>query len=306
MRLGAIGGLAALGLVLTASLPAPPAAAQMETREGIALQNQILELQREIQGLQAQVQAEGNGGGYAAPTPYGQPQEGGGGGSDLVATLLSRVEQLQSAVRDLRGQVQDLTNQLQQQTAELGKRIDDLQFQVQNPGAASASGTAAAPGSSAQGTLSLHPPPPPPPRRRTAEAAPTAQAHGKRTPELDLRDGSAALRRHDYAAAERDARAVLANKLSPHAAEAQYVLAEALLGQKKYSQAAIAFDDSYNRSRKGPYAPNALVGLANSLIAINEKRAACDTIVKLRAEFPHESDDVRTRAASAARRAGCH
>lgn len=120
-----------------------------------------------------------------------------------------------------------------------------------------------------------------------------------------MQEGNAALARRDYPTAEQAAREVLANRTSPRAYDAQFLLAQALAGQRQFSQAAIAYDDSYNRSRKGVHAQDALLGLANSLAAINEKKAACDTLVKLRAEFPAPRADVREAAAAAGQRAGC-
>ncbi len=64
---------------------------------------------------------------------------------------------------------------------------------------------------------------------------------------------------------------------------------KSLSGQRQYAQAAIAFDDAYNSSRKGSHAQEALVGLASSLSAINEKKAACDTLARLRTDFPSAS-----------------
>ncbi|MGA9868862.1 MAG: tetratricopeptide repeat protein [Acetobacteraceae bacterium] len=292
MRRAAYKGILCLGLLAWGIVPA---AAQMETREGIALQNQILELQREIQVL-SQRGAGGGAPAYVAPYPQAAPP---GASSDIVTQLLTRVDALESAMRDLRGQVEQLSNQVQQQSAQLGKRIDDLQFKVQNPQAGSSAPTPGPPpAASASG-----PPPAPPPV--SASPGPPLSSSGPRTPELSLRHGDAALARHDYTTAEQDARAVLANRASPRAYDAQYLLAEALMGQRQYSQAAIAFDDAYNRQKKGPHAPDALLGLADSLIAINEKRAACDTLTKLRVEFPSARADLRDRAAQMGKRAAC-
>ena len=57
----------------------------------------------------------------------------------------------------------------------------------------------------------------------------------------------------------------------------------------------------------GSHAPDALLGLANSLIAINEKKAACDTLAKLRAEYPNPAAGSCAKPIAAARRqrAGC-
>ena len=121
-----------------------------------------------------------------------------------------------------------------------------------------------------------------------------------------MQEGNAALARRDYMAAEQAAREVLTGyRTSPRAYDAQFLLAQALAGQRQYSQAAIAYDDSYSRARKGAHAADALVGLASALAAINEKKAACDTLAKLRAEFPNPRPDLREATASIGQRAGC-
>jgi TolA-binding protein len=293
-----------------------PARAQVESREGIALQNQILDLRRQVQALQDQS------GGRGTPTylgrPAGQPSSG---GSDLVAQLLSRVDALEEQVRQLRGQIDETQNRVQRQGAELGKRIDDMAFQTQNPqGAAAAPPRQASP---PQGNLALLPPTPypgtaqpypgvpqpgPPAYPGVTQPDQPAQPAGpvRRTPELAMQEGNAALARRDYPAAEQAAREVLTgNRTSPRAYDAQFLLAQALMGERQYSQAAIAYDDTYNRSRKGQHAPDALIGLANSLIAINEKKAACDTLSKLRIEFPAPHPDIHDAATASAQRAGC-
>src|SRR5262249_27437310 len=135
---------------------------------------------------------------------------------------------------------------------------------------------------------------------------PQPMAPVRRTPELALQEGNAALARRDYASAEQAAHEVLTgSRASPRAYDAQFLLAQALMGQRQYSQAAIAYDDAYNRSRRGAHASDALLGLANALIAINEKKAACDTLVKLRAEYPTPRPDMHDGIVAAGQRAGC-
>jgi hypothetical protein len=48
------------------------------------------------------------------------------------------------------------------------------------------------------------------------------------------------------------------------------------------------------------------LGLASSLSAINEKKAACDTLTRLRTDFPQPRPDIAAGAAAAAQRSGCH
>jgi TolA-binding protein len=299
------------GVILCVSLP-PVARAQIESREGIALQNQILELRRDLQVLRDQGVRGGGGGGSTylgrGPQPLTPPVAGGGGGSDIVAQLLDRVQTLEDQVRQLRGQVDENTNTLQRQNADLSKQIGDLSFQLQNGGAGRPSSPAPlAPPAAGQGFAPSGPPPsslgtvpdtPPPSAPLTGPV--------RRTPELALQEGNAALARRDYPAAEAAAREVLSGaRASPRAADAQFMLAQALEGERNYPQAAIAFDDAYNRSRTGARAPDALLGLANSLTAIGEKKAACETLAKLAAEFPRARQDVRDRAAATRTRAGC-
>jgi TolA-binding protein len=223
-----------------------------------------------------------------APTYEAAPQSS--GGNDLVAQLLTRVDALEEQVRQLRGRIDETQNQTQRQGADLNKRIDDLAFQI-NPNGA---GGAAIPPSAGPGQAPNALPAAPPP------AAPV-----KRTPELTLQEGNAALARRDYAAAEAAAREVLSNRTSPRAYDAQLLLAQSLSGQKQYAQAAIAYDDAYNRSRKGPRAQDALLGLASSLSAINEKKASCDTLNRLRTDFPQLRPDIREGMAATSQKAGC-
>ncbi len=98
---------------------------------------------------------------------------------------------------------------------------------------------------------------------------------------------------------------MLSKRASPRAYDAQYLLAQSLAGQHQWSRAAIAYDDTYNRTPKGGHAQEALLGLANSLTAINEKRAACDTLTKLHTEFPRPRTELRDQISAASQRAGC-
>ncbi|MSP02828.1 MAG: hypothetical protein EXR07_17545 [Acetobacteraceae bacterium] len=128
---------------------------------------------------------------------------------------------------------------------------------------------------------------------------------GKRTPEMALQEGHAALARRDYAGAERAAREVMGNRASPRVYDGQFLLAQSLAGQKQFAQAAIAFDDSYNRAHKGRHAQDSLLGLASALTAINEKRAACDTLGRLRTEFAQVRADLQDTITKTNERAGC-
>ena len=119
-----------------------------------------------------------------------------------------------------------------------------------------------------------------------------------------MQEANAALARRDYPAAEAAAREVIA-KRGPRASDAQFVLAQSEMGERNYQQAAPDYYDAYNRSRTGPRAPDALLGVANALVALGDRPSACDALAKLRAEFPQPRPDIREAEAAARTRAAC-
>ena len=264
------------------------AAAQMDSREGIALQNQILELRRDLQALQAQR----GGPSYPPPLPV---VRGGSGGSEISAQLLDRVNSLEEEVRRLHGQVDEQANATRRSQDELAKQIADMNFRQQN------GGTGAGPGPG-PGT---YPGPGPGPGPKPLNGAALDGAPVRRPPELAMQEGNAALARRDYPMAEASAREVLANTRGPRSGDAQFLLAQALSGKRDYQGAAIAYDDAYTRAPRGARAPDALVGIAEALLALNDKGAACGSLEKMRAEFPSVRPDVREHVAALRGRAGC-
>ena len=121
-----------------------------------------------------------------------------------------------------------------------------------------------------------------------------------------MQEGNAALARRDYPGAEAAAREVLTKRTSPRAYDARLLLAQALSGERQYAQAAIAYDDAYKSGPKAAHAQDAMLGLANSLAAINEKKAACDTLTRLRTDFPQPRPDIAAGATATAQKTGCH
>lgn len=286
MKKSLLAGLSASALcLLFLAGPARAQDASVTSREGIALQNQILSLQNQVQQLQAsvqQVQASGGGGGGGSPAPA---ENGSGGG--LTTQLLQRVGTLEQQVRDLTGQLQQLQNQVDTQNAQINKQLGDITFQMQG----SSGGHSASGGSSSA-------PPPPSPAAPQAVAAPT--------PEALMQQGVLALHQGNFKTSEGIAREILVKfRKSPRAYDAQFLLAQSLQGQKRYQEAALAFDDTYNMNKKGSKAPSALLGLAATLGAINQKAAACDTLKTLHAQFPKPPGYLVQPIASAHKKLGC-
>lgn len=279
--------LAALASVpLLASLPA---AAQMDSREGIALQNQILELRRDLDAMRR----SGGGGGYAA-APVPAPSRGGGGApQELLQQLLSRVGDLEEQVRQLRGQLDVAQNDNRRLTEDVEKLRGDMDFRLQQ--LEGGGGRAAAP-RPPQGPAAAPAPAP----QATAPASP-----GPRTAERAIADGQAALGRQDYSGAEAAAREVLQGRPGPRAQDANLLLGQALLGKRQYQNAALAFNDAYNANRRSSRAPEALLGLANSFQGFGARREACDTLDQLGSEYTRMSPALSRQVADSRRRAQC-
>jgi TolA-binding protein len=295
----------------------PLAAAQgqpvVQSQEGIALENQILQLQQQVQQLQG---GGGNGGsalgGQAMPPPS---SSGGAPDGGMVASLLNRVDQLQSQVQQLSGEVDTLQNQVNTQHDATEKEIGDLKFQMSNGGAQNpgqgqqARGPAPAmlaPGRpqnlAAAGTLGRQGPP----QMQGVPNNPPLSAAAPTSPHALLHTAQHAYAQHDYAGAEAAARAILAHAgSSPEAYPAQFLLAQSLAAEGRPQDAAIAYDNAYNRNRAGAEAPASLLGLASSLAAIHQNEAACDTLSSLTSQFPSLPDGMASRVAAVRHRARC-
>ncbi len=260
----------------------------IQSQEGIALQNEILQLRQQVQQLQGNAGGSGSsmlGGSYAPPPAASSSAASKGAQGDLVAKLLTQVQQLQSQVQDLSGKLSVLQNQVNTQHDQTEKEIGDLKFQISN-------GASGAPASAP----SMPPPPPAP----SAKSAPAAH------PAATLKSAEDAYAKHDYASAAAQARAVVAqDKKGDEATHAQYLLAQALAAGGKPQDAAIAYDDAYNRDRAGPYAPHALLGLARSLADIHQNEAACDTLSSLNSQFPTPPKGLQPRIDAVSKQAHC-
>ncbi len=270
----------------------------IQSQEGIALQNEILQLQQQVQQLQGQ--GGGNGGsslgGGSAPSSSG----GGAGSNPLVASLLTQVQQLQQQVQTLNGQVSNLQHQVDTQHDQTEKEIGDLKFQMGNggaaaPGTAPTAGTPPQAANAPQGLAPAVPSAPPP----AAMAAPG-------DPKAALKAALDAYGKHDYASARTLAQGIVTNdKAAPEAYRAQYLVAQSYAAQGDSQNAAVAFYGTYNMNKNGTYAPRALLGLASSLSAIHQNQEACETISSLNSQFTNLSAGMQSDVAAVSKRANC-
>lgn len=302
---------------LLALLAAAPAFGQIESREGIALQNQIQELRRDIQALQGR----GGGGGSAlgAPTPLAPPSSSGqlaGGQQELLTRLLERVNALETEVRLLRGRSDETQNALSELKAAVEKNQADADFRLQElegggarrpaqpaqrqpaaqPPAQPSAQTPAQPSAQPRGQATLPRPP----------SAP-AQAPAARSQAQILTAAQQALQRRDWATAEREAQAFIASyPRDSRVGEAYQIRAQALSGRGEHMQAALAYDDARSRTTDRVKRQEILLGLGRSLGAINERDSACEVFRQLASDFATDMRaDVREAMTRERTRLGC-
>jgi TolA-binding protein len=275
-----------LGVLLAALLIALPGSvlAQMDSREGIALQNQILQLRQEIEALRRGGAAAG--GALAPPLASGRPAPAVQG--DLVQTLLERVQRMEEEVRTVRGRAEQAEFRERQLRERVEKLEGDLDFRIQQ---LEQQRQGAAPAAPAR-----------PPAAATPAQPPAA---GPRPPQRALAEGQAALARRDFAASEAAAREVIASREPTRQVDARILLADSLIGRRDFAGAAVAYDDARRRSPQGSRAPEATVGIANAFIGLNNNRDACQLLADLRSSNPNLAGPVAERAADARRRAQC-
>ncbi len=280
--------LAAGGMLVAVSA----AQAQVESREGIALQNQILQLRQEIEllrrgGLSAPVAPGGGSALGSLPPPRGAA---GAPQGELVGQLLDRVSVLEQELRNVRGRAEQAEFRERQLRERVEKLEGDIDFRLrqveERGGGQSAAAAPARPAAPA--------PQPAAPERAAA-----------RTPQRALAEGQAALGRREYQAAEAAAREVIASRDAARQQDAQLLLGDALSGRRDFAGAAVAYDDAFRANRQSGRAPEAMLGIANALIGLGNTRDACAQLAQVRTQFPNLSGAVAERAAEARRRAQC-
>ena len=267
-----------LGLALAA-----PAKAQVDSREGIALQNQILDLRRELDALR-------RGGAGAAPSA---PSRGSAASGDLVQQLLGRVQELEEENRRLRGRLDVADNNDRQIRAEMEKLRGDLDFRLQ----ALEKGTGR--------PAATRPPQPGSPAQAQPAPASPAASSAPRTVDKAIADGRTALAQRDFSTAEAAAREAIRNRPGARAQDASLLLGDALMGKRDFQNAALAYDEAFSRNRQGARAPEAMIGLANAFQGFGARREACETLDNLRSNFPNLAGPQADRAADSRRRAQC-
>jgi len=292
----------ALSLCALATLGAPTASAQSVDE----LQSRLQRMERDMRDLQAEVY-RGN----------ARPRSSGSAGETLpsLAPSPQRMDDLEEGLRRVTGQVEELSHQVNT----LSQRLDRMEKERaydnsrqslgQNPGAdtlaprplppqsADNGPRALAPASGTLGTL---------PSSAPLPLAPPEAAN----PEIQFDSAMKLLGRAQYEPARQGFRQYAdggnPKTPPPRAAEALYWSGDiAYSMQKKYDVAARDFAELIKRFPKSPEAPNGMLKLGLSLIALEQKQEGCAALAALPAKYPKAQDAVLTRAKAESGKAGC-
>jgi tol-pal system protein YbgF len=92
---------------------------------------------------------------------------------------------------------------------------------------------------------------------------------------------------------------------TPGARPARYWLGETKFIQEDYTGAAAAYAGAIRGWPDTPWAPDAVVKLALSLVELNRTKDACGALHEFGRRYPHAADAAKARAEAARQKAGC-
>ena len=118
--------------------------------------------------------------------------------------------------------------------------------------------------------------------------------------------GLGLLRAGKYEEARTDFRQLVADfPQHARAGNAQYWLGETYYVERNFKSAAEAFLSGYSKFERSSKAPDSLLKLGMTLIAMGEKETGCDAFAELSVKFPNATESVRQRTEVERKRAAC-
>jgi tol-pal system protein YbgF len=305
-RRGRFAALAGMVLLAGTMLWTSPAAAQSD----VNLQSRLNRLENDVQTLNRQIFRGG-----AAPT--GSNATGGGSGmpSSLAADFEIRMSRLESELQTLTGKYEETTFGITQARERLDKLASDLEYRLSEiesklnaaPAAAENQSAPAPAPAKGKNEAAAASPPKAPPAQPTQQQQATAAAKvpaGSAQEQYDHAFGL--LRAADYANAE----VALSQFIKNHpdnqlTSNAHYWLGETYYVRGKYTDAAVAFADGYQKYPKSSKAADNLLKLGMSLGQLNQKKEACMTFSELNTKYPDAPATIKRRADQERGRLNC-
>lgn len=259
-----------------------------------------------------------------------------------IAQANQKIDDLQDSVRRLTGQIEQLDHKLNDANSRMDRMQRDFDYKICTmtaqqlgesagdgglPCAAQTSGAGAPPPQSGMVRLSAPSPPPqagssvhlaPPPgvlgtipsNQPLPLAAPGSPDDSSVPAPSDTRRQFDAAMKLLSRAQYDEARAAFSNFVSTNpkdalAPQAEYWVGDIAYVQKDYANAARAFAEGIKKYGSSPRAPDSMLKLGQSLIAMNQKQEGCTTLGALSAKYPQASPNVLGQAKAARKAAGC-
>lgn len=230
----------------------------------------------------------------------------GGGSSGDVAPITAsgdvgvRLNDLEEQMRRLNGRIEELGHQvgLIGRDLEANKAATELRFQdLQGAGAAPSATSSSDSAPSTARVTSTAP---------AASSAAPLVALPAGTPQTQYDFAIDLLKRGEFPKARDGFKQFLAaHPKDPLAGNAQYWLGETYYVQGQYKDAADSFLKGYTTYSKSSKAPDSLLKLGMTLVALNQKDAACATFGQLKEQFPSASPAIVARNKQERQKVGC-
>ncbi len=262
-----------------------PMVAHAEDADLRSINNRLDRIERSVSDMRR------NGGG-------GGDSSGGDAGSVSTDSQV-RLGELEDQMRSMMGRIEELGHKIDvvNQDLQTYKEANDLRFQ--NGGAAATAGADASAAPAAASTAATAAP------ARVADAAPTVTLPNG-TPQVQYDFAIDLLKRGDFPKARDGFKQFLtAHPKDPLAGNAQYWLGETYYVQQQYKDAADSFLKGYTTYSKSTKAPDSLLKLGMTLVALKQKDAACATFGQLKEQFPSASPAIVARNKQERQKAGC-
>lgn len=291
--------------ILALSIVALPQLAHAQSME--ELQSRLSRAERDLRDLQSEIYR-------GAPRPRAVAP--GDSAPAMEAPSFQRLNDLEESLRRLTGQVEEMSHQLSTLSNQLDRMQRERAYDSGANLAAPSSGFVPAPSDTsdgapralapASGSLgTLRPSESTPPRPPSADAAspPTASIDSEAQFDAGMKQLSTA----QYDNARQSFRNYIdADPKAPRASEALYWSGDiAYSMQKKYDVAARDFAELIKRFPQSAEAPNGMLKLGLSLIALDQKKEGCAALAALPAKYPKAQESLLARAKSESSRAAC-
>ena len=271
-------------------------AQENNSRQVIALQNQVAQLKSQISQLQAQnTNFNDDSDNYRKKRHKDKDEDDSlSTNNGLLPDLVSRINNLEDQQRVMRGEIDDLSNQLKTQNDLINKKIDDMNFAAGRGGASDGSSDDVVTDSKSEVSK----------KSSISDDSGTIKSVKPETGST-LKDGQQALLNGNFQIAESIAQKILSTPEGAKSPSARYLLAQAQAGQGNFKASSVNYYAVYKNFPKSPKAPSALLGVGYLMLKNGKVQEACQAVSLLHSKYPNVSTQVKSSALNLSRKAKC-